>query len=629
MVKNIFSLLLVVFLSQGASGQITPPFNPENPSPLSCPGFQWELCSVSPSARPPERYGRVSFKSNFIPPPPGDQVNVLVFNSNFQPAPGIFSNNVVVHITNSQTAAPCTGGNVYGFLSGTLPPPGDYKVVFLSPGNACSDTVGFTIPNYPCEKFIDSFQVVPPTSPTAKDARIRIFGTDMASGYLYRNGSLIPNPISFDCGLFNCIPIPLPGDNPPPPFSGCDFWAASNTAHVCELESGLYQVRVWNRFVQGCADSILVSIGGQVDTIARPLASLAPGNYSGNQQISLSSSSPGAAIYFTTNGNIPRIDFPNSFTKLYTGPFVLTQNAVVRAQAFAGGKKSAVSRFEYTITNPQIASNPTLSLPGNTYSGIQQLTLATTTPGATIYFTTNGNVPRFDFPNSFTKVYSGPIQVNRSMTVRALAAAPGFVNSGVTVANYIITDVQTVAAPTFSPGPGTYSSSQGVQISCATPGAQIYFTTNGMTPRPGLFAARLYSTPLVVSNSLQLKARAFLSGAIESAVSVGNYTIGALRLATGNEEGEAFYLLDNDNSLTTEPDIQAFPNPSSSGLFEVSGLKSEYQIRLINNLGQETSFHSSSLENGRFLLNLENVPKGIYFFQVNQAGSQKILRLVK
>jgi polygalacturonase len=84
--------------------------------------------------------------------------------------------------------------------------------------------------------------------------------------------------------------------------------------------------------------------------------------------------------------------------------------------------------------------------------------------------------------------------------------------------------VPTAAAPTFSPGPGTYGSAQTITLSDSTPGAAIYFTTNGATPTTS--SAR-YSTPLNVSATTTLEAMAAAGGYANSAVTSATYTINA------------------------------------------------------------------------------------------------------
>ncbi|MEV4057358.1 chitobiase/beta-hexosaminidase C-terminal domain-containing protein [Amycolatopsis sp. NPDC049688] len=81
----------------------------------------------------------------------------------------------------------------------------------------------------------------------------------------------------------------------------------------------------------------------------------------------------------------------------------------------------------------------------------------------------------------------------------------------------------TVAAPTFSPPGGTYSSAQTVTISSATAGATIRYTVDGSTPTA---SSTLYSGPISVPNSRTVNAIALKSGSTTSPVSSATYTIG-------------------------------------------------------------------------------------------------------
>ncbi|AEK47359.1 hypothetical protein RAM_44460 [Amycolatopsis mediterranei S699] len=81
----------------------------------------------------------------------------------------------------------------------------------------------------------------------------------------------------------------------------------------------------------------------------------------------------------------------------------------------------------------------------------------------------------------------------------------------------------TVAAPTFSPPGGTYSSAQTVTISSATAGATIRYTVDGSTPTA---SSTVYSGPISVPNSRTVNAIALKSGSTTSPVSSASYTIG-------------------------------------------------------------------------------------------------------
>src|SRR5580658_4522416 len=87
-------------------------------------------------------------------------------------------------------------------------------------------------------------------------------------------------------------------------------------------------------------------------------------------------------------------------------------------------------------------ATPTFSVPGGTYSAYKTVTLSDATPGASIYYTVTGVTPTI-----YSTQYTGPIPVNRNMTLKAIAAVPGGPVSVVATASYTFV---AAVAPTFS-----------------------------------------------------------------------------------------------------------------------------------------------------------------------------------
>lgn len=87
-----------------------------------------------------------------------------------------------------------------------------------------------------------------------------------------------------------------------------------------------------------------------------------------------------------------------------------------------------------TVIPPSTVENPTFSPGAGTYTSAQQVTLSTATSGATIHYTTNGTTPSA----TVGTVYSGPITVASSTTLKAIATKSGANDSSVSSAAYII-----------------------------------------------------------------------------------------------------------------------------------------------------------------------------------------------
>ncbi len=85
-----------------------------------------------------------------------------------------------------------------------------------------------------------------------------------------------------------------------------------------------------------------------------------------------------------------------------------------------------------------------------------------------------------------------------------------------------ITVSATVADVAFSPGPGEYVTAQSITLSCATPGATIYYTTNGAIPTT---SSTVYTGPISVpiNTAKTIRAIAHLAGRDDSGVASATY----------------------------------------------------------------------------------------------------------
>ncbi len=251
-------------------------------------------------------------------------------------------------------------------------------------------------------------------------------------------------------------------------------------------------------------------------TVATPTFSPAGGTYTSAQSVSLSDSTSGATIYYTTDGSTP-----TTSSAVYSSAIAVSSGTVtIKALgAKSGDTNSSVASAAYTISAVVTVATPTFSPVGGTYTSAQSVSLSDSTSGATIYYTTNGTTP-----TTSSTVYSSAIPVSSgTVTIEALGAKSGDTNSSVASATYTISAVVTVATPTFSPAGGTYSSAQSVTISDSTSGATIYYTTNGTTPTT---SSTVYSSAIAVSSgTVTIEAMAAKSGDTNSSVASAAYTI--------------------------------------------------------------------------------------------------------
>ena len=244
---------------------------------------------------------------------------------------------------------------------------------------------------------------------------------------------------------------------------------------------------------------------------ATPTFSPGAGTYTGTVSVSIADSTSGASSYYTTDGTTP-----TTSSTPYTGPIAVSSTMTLKAMALAAGDtSSAIASANYAINPPLVVATPALSPAGGTYTSAQSVTISDSTPGATIYYTTNGSTP-----TTSSTPYTGPITVSATETLQAMAAATGDTNSSVASATYTITPV--VATPTFSLAAGTYTSTQSVSLSDATSGATIYYTTNGSTPTT---SSTPYTGPITVSATETLQAMAAATGDTNSSVASATYTI--------------------------------------------------------------------------------------------------------
>ncbi len=265
----------------------------------------------------------------------------------------------------------------------------------------------------------------------------------------------------------------------------------------------------------GMTDSAVVSAAYTINlpVVVTPTFSPVAGTYTSVQTVTISTTTSGASIRYTTDGSTPS----ETAGALYSGTVTVGTTETLKAIAYKTGMSdSAVASALYTINLPVVVT-PTFSPVAGTYTSAQTVTISTTTSGASIRYTTDGTTPS----ETAGTLYSGTVTVGVTETLRAIAYKIGMTDSAVASALYTIN--LPVATPTFSPVAGTYTSAQTVTISTTTSGASIRYTTDGSSPSET--AGTLYSGTVTVGITETLKAIAYETGMTDSAVGSALYTI--------------------------------------------------------------------------------------------------------
>ena len=246
-----------------------------------------------------------------------------------------------------------------------------------------------------------------------------------------------------------------------------------------------------------------------METVATPAFSVESGAVNSGTEVTITCSTEGAKIYYTTDGSEP-----TASSTEYTAAISVTAAVTLKAIAVKSGmNNSAVASASYTIKGT--VATPEFSLASGAVNSGTTVTITCSTDGAKIYYTTDGSEP-----TASSTEYTAAISVTAAVTLKAIAVKSGMNDSSVASASYTIKG--TVASPAFSLASGAVNSGTEVTITCSTEGAKIYYTTDGTEPTA---LSTEYTEAISVTAAVTLKAIAVKSGMNNSAVASASYTI--------------------------------------------------------------------------------------------------------
>ena len=284
----------------------------------------------------------------------------------------------------------------------------------------------------------------------------------------------------------------------------------------------------------------------------------------------------GATIYYTLDGSDPKD--PDNTKVLVGSSVVLSGEAgnmvVLRTYASRTGySDSEVGTYSYNISSYDGGIYADVES-GSTVRNGDVIHLNTDVSDAVIYYTTDGSTPTENSASGNAVTITG--DPGENVIVMAIAIAEGTERS-ISSATFTYTIMDKLAAPSASVPDGAVFTSEG-EVSLTAETGRIYYTTDGTDPTT---ASNLYRTPILVDESMTLKAIAVADDFEQSDVStytygfadqvatpVANYASGELEVGTTvtfscETEGATIYYrtdgVDPDPSRVQELEVYTGP----------------------------------------------------------------------
>ena len=221
-----------------------------------------------------------------------------------------------------------------------------------------------------------------------------------------------------------------------------------------------------------------------------------------------------------TNGSSLWKQYSDSTLNSFSG---VTSQALALVNQIANGYSMV---FALSMTNLQNLVLNFQSRGTSTGFGIHEWSYSTDGVNFTSFPTTNTGTTSTSFSLK-TVDFSSVTTINNQanvyirVTVSGATSATGNNRFDNIVFQATSSATNVVATPIFSVPTSVIYAPTNVSITCSTPGASIYYTTDGTTPTQ---SSTLYTTPIAITSAMTLKAKAFLTGYTESFVASATYS---------------------------------------------------------------------------------------------------------
>jgi len=307
-----------------------------------------------------------------------------------------------------------------------------------------------------------------------------------------------------------------------PPHSGV-FVYLSGTAYMttntdsgsfslAAVAPGTYSLKASKEGYDGAVTSVTVSAGSTSNIssplsltvipkeVAAPTFSPSTGTFNTDQLVTIYDATQGASIYYTLDGTTP-----TTSSAVYSAPIPVAGNGTVTTitaiAAKAGMTMSAIAQCTISISYSTISSlgilaAPQFSHPAGSYPAPLTVSISTTPPGASVRYSTDGSMPT----SSSGTLYTGPISLSATATLKAIAYSPGWTDSSISSAAYVLAAAP-ISPQILVPKMTFTAGTQGLTASVYAPGAVDYSWSIGDGGNGVITAGASTSTIVFTANS--------------------------------------------------------------------------------------------------------------------------------
>lgn len=215
----------------------------------------------------------------------------------------------------------------------------------------------------------------------------------------------------------------------------------------------------------------------------------------------------------------------------------------------------------YTPSSSSSVAAPTFSADSKSFSDKFDLTLSAGSDAAKIMYTTDGTTP--SYKNGVGELYSDPISITHSTTVKAIAVSSKDEESAVVTNEYKLE----LPAPIISEATKTFTAPFTVSLSTtATAAEAILYTLDGTDPSWKNKATEIYTEPIQISATTTLKA-------VSYAANGTTYEYSPIATATYTEQGDAPIVIWSEDWSTFNANDQPTQGENATYVFGGSNTK--------------------------------------------------------